>query len=471
MQQIWKDTSFTSTLDTLPFTIQVDGETIYEGVLSKMPGKNEVSMNVNKLCESSLGLDFPETTGVTSHPEAYRVFSIVDSGGTTLATRDFIYDWSYEDFRPVLSSPVNGHIDCRMRLPYTMYRSTAGAVDVNIVEEDYWGDTGCDLDGICTSDNACEIDCDIDGLCEYDSVPCVAYGGEGVPIYADTLEFPVGQQNTIQPGSAKIVNTDYTISGIYEFSASTVGNFVGGLLENQHGSGQTTIYLDVPFPAETFIGKATGTTTLYKVERSSSINEEITKTPFVDLNLSLTSDVASSPTASTNHIIVETLSITGFTGSGFNSISSEEGYTFLQYYTTDEHFNIGFKKILTEGIRLNVTQQYVETEVNNNVLTIRKSAKDNCLNISTSKKGVQIRFMQPGYVRYEFETVGQEASITDIYIEDTVDWFNSLPEVEPYYHQNQKLKYYEAYDENRNHVDRSITVHCKNGTVILRSWS
>ena len=242
-------------------------------------------------------------------------------------------------------------------------------------------------------------------------------------------------------------------------------------MENQHGSGQTTIYLDVDFPAETFIGKATGTTTLYKVERTYSPNEEITKTPFVDLNLSLTSDVVSSPTASTNHIIVETLSITGFTGSGFNSISSEEGYTFLQYYTTDEHFNIGFKKILTEGIRLNVTQQYVETEVNNNVLTIRKSAKDNCLNISTSKKGVKIRFMQPGYVRYEFETVGQEASITDIYIEDTVDWFNSLPEVEPYSHQNQKLKYYEAYDENRNHVDRSITVHCKNGTVILRSWS
>ena len=107
MQQIWKDTSFTSTLDTLPFTIWVDGENIYEGVLSKMPGNNEVSMNVNKLCESSLGLDFPENTGVTSHPEAYRVFSIVDSGGTTLATRDFIYDWSYEDFRPVLSSPVN----------------------------------------------------------------------------------------------------------------------------------------------------------------------------------------------------------------------------------------------------------------------------------------------------------------------------------------------------------------------------
>lgn len=130
MQQIWKDTAFTSSANTLPFTIQVDGETIYDGVLSKMPGKNEASMNVNKLCESSLGLNFPEATGVTSHPEAYRVFSIVDSGGTTLETRDFIYDWSYEDFRPVLSRPVNGHIDSRMRLPYTMWRSAAGNITI-----------------------------------------------------------------------------------------------------------------------------------------------------------------------------------------------------------------------------------------------------------------------------------------------------------------------------------------------------
>ena len=482
MQQIWKDTAFTSSANTLPFTIQVDGETIYDGVLSKMPGKNEVSMNVNKLCESSLGLNFPEATGVTSHPEAYRVFSIVDSGGTTLETRDFIYDWSYEDFRPVLSRPVNGHIDSRMLLPYTMWRSAAGTVDVYTVEKEDWVDPGCYFEapcaydcwydgpascggeGSCGSDGTCTTDgaCTSDGICEYDSVPCVAYGGTGVPIYANTLEFPAGDPRSLTPGFVQIVNTDYTISGIYEFSASTVGDFYGERVENQHGSGQTKVYQGIALFPETYVGKATGTTTLYKIEHPDSIvdYDKITKVPFAELNLSLTSDIISYPSASTKHIIVETLSITGDTG---NSIYSEDGTTSVGA--------CGFQKILTDGIRLNVNQQYVETEINNNVLTIRKSAKDNCFNYSTSQNGVKIRFMQPGYVRYEFETYGQEASITDVYIEDTVEWFNSIPVVEPYYHKYQKLKYYKAYDEERNHLDKSITVHCKNGTVILRSWS
>lgn len=131
MEQIWKDKVFSAATDTLPIEISVDGETIYKGTLSSFPGSTEVKTQLNRLCESFLSIEYPEASGVTAHPEALRTFIVSDNSGNTLTSVDFIYDWSYEDFRPVLSNPVNGHLDSRMRVPYTLWSGDNGDITIH----------------------------------------------------------------------------------------------------------------------------------------------------------------------------------------------------------------------------------------------------------------------------------------------------------------------------------------------------
>lgn len=172
MKQIWNDTDFTLTGTYRPVRITVDGKEIYKGVLSAYPNEDEVNMLINKVCEPFLEIDYPANTGVTSHPKAYRVFRVEDWDGNLLGTQDFIYDWSYEVWKPVMSKPVNGHLDCRMRMPFSMWRSIGGNIDVNIdhlcpgdayCNFDYCGGDYCGHD--CASDcvnDVCGVDCDSD---------------------------------------------------------------------------------------------------------------------------------------------------------------------------------------------------------------------------------------------------------------------------------------------------------------------
>lgn len=134
MRQIWNDTDFTLSGQTRPVRITVDGKEIFRGVLNAYPNEEDVSMLINKVCEPFLEMDYPASTGVTKHGMAYKVFNVEDWSGNTLGSQDFIYDWSYETWRPVMSNPVNGKLDPRMRLPYTMWMSAAGDVNVNFTE-------------------------------------------------------------------------------------------------------------------------------------------------------------------------------------------------------------------------------------------------------------------------------------------------------------------------------------------------
>ena len=132
MYQIWKDIYFSANTTELPIRVITGGKTIYEGVLSTYPNETQVRTLLNKICAPYLSMNYPANSGVTSHPEAYKTFTVQDFSGNTLDSKDFIYDWSYEGFNEILSKPVNGHLDPRMRLFYTMYRSTAGNITVNV---------------------------------------------------------------------------------------------------------------------------------------------------------------------------------------------------------------------------------------------------------------------------------------------------------------------------------------------------
>lgn len=128
-EPIWKDTTYTG-LTSFGFEILEDGSVIYEGYASAYPD-GVVRLNVGPLVEHRLHNnlpDFSSTTGGTfTVPEACRTYSL-QSGGTQLHSWQFIYDWSYEDFNPTLSDPVNGHLDSRMKLLYSAYKSSSSQI-------------------------------------------------------------------------------------------------------------------------------------------------------------------------------------------------------------------------------------------------------------------------------------------------------------------------------------------------------
>lgn len=131
MKQIWQDTTFTVSALTQPISVTVDGNEIYRGVLSSYPGEDSVSTLLNRICEPFLEMDYPAISGVTTHSKAYRVFTVKDWSGNTLGTQDFIYDWSYEEWKRILTNPINGHLDPRMRLFYSMFNSTTINISVH----------------------------------------------------------------------------------------------------------------------------------------------------------------------------------------------------------------------------------------------------------------------------------------------------------------------------------------------------
>lgn len=122
MKAIWKDDAMTFTGST-PYQIVSDGEVLFTGRVDEMPdGTCEVL--ANKMCQYYVHQNFPANSGVNVNSEACRVFAFKDLEGATLGTEEYICDWSYEDTvyeKNVLSKPVNGHLDPRMKLMWSAY--------------------------------------------------------------------------------------------------------------------------------------------------------------------------------------------------------------------------------------------------------------------------------------------------------------------------------------------------------------
>ena len=141
MRPIWKD--FIQDIfwhgDSAHFYVIEDGNTdiLYEGRVDKLPGES-LYIHANKVCETLLDMYFPETTGVTQHPEAAKSFIFLDADldyHVSILDADFINDWSYEDVeyeKTIMSQPINGHLDPRMKLFITTYNASANKLIVNV---------------------------------------------------------------------------------------------------------------------------------------------------------------------------------------------------------------------------------------------------------------------------------------------------------------------------------------------------
>ena len=132
MKQIWKDTALTLSAST-NYTIETDGKVVFSGRCDMQPdGTCEIL--TNKACQYWVRQDYPEFAGVTQHHEALRKFTIKGELGETLASEEFMYDWSYEDKNAsaeTLSNPVNGVLDPRMRMMFTSFNEKKNLLEVN----------------------------------------------------------------------------------------------------------------------------------------------------------------------------------------------------------------------------------------------------------------------------------------------------------------------------------------------------
>lgn len=133
---IWKDTYYTTTADTVNYSIGLDGETIFTGKGVKYPGADDMQLNINKICRNYLECDIaglletmPSSNTNLDHPNAQRTFNFY-TGSTKVNDYVFYQDYSYTNDKPatgssiVVSNPINGHYVSGM-LKVRTYRGTS----------------------------------------------------------------------------------------------------------------------------------------------------------------------------------------------------------------------------------------------------------------------------------------------------------------------------------------------------------
>ena len=133
---IWKDTYYTTTANTVNYSIRLDGETIFTGKGVKYPGADDMQLNINKICRNYLECDIaallttmPSSNTNLNHPNAQRTFNFY-TGSTKVNDYVFYQDYSYTNDKPttgssiIVSNPINGHYVSGM-LKVRTYRGTS----------------------------------------------------------------------------------------------------------------------------------------------------------------------------------------------------------------------------------------------------------------------------------------------------------------------------------------------------------
>lgn len=441
MRQIWNDTDFTLSGQERPVRITVDGKEIFRGVLNAYPNEEAVNMLINKICEPFLEIDYPERTGVTSHPKAYRVFMVEDWSGNTLGSQDFIYDWSYETWRPVLSKPVNGKLDPRMRLPYTMWNSTDAEIVINVEKGSHWVDPDT-----CTSD--CPLDYCADCYADY-----CASDFEPEPmsdVYVSEIQVP---GNTVYSYG----NPVFTMTSVSSALTCNISSSYYSVSQSGNNSRFNMVNTSVPAP--------TGNTGNIVIMRNGD--------EFADIDYRVTSLNKNEPFMfdSGNSIPVEEMTFR-FADSpgGVDSVrvNPDSGNNFgFSGFTLHDYYNIvvtHLRTIIADGAYLSFNPEcYFDMRNNQNgVLTFRKSAKTNAIYLYTNPDYNKTTYsveLASGYCAIMVYQQWVDKGLTDIYLDNTKWWFNSLPDLDG-------LGDEYLVKRGKFYAGRTpITVHCKDGDV------
>ena len=122
---IWKDIYYSGSSSTLDYYITMDGnDVIYHGRAYVQPGKENVEINISKICQNYLSNDIEDgniiidpISFVSYSDDAVRTFQLYNASGDTLLKEyTYLYDWSYNELPAsnIITHPINGHADSRM---------------------------------------------------------------------------------------------------------------------------------------------------------------------------------------------------------------------------------------------------------------------------------------------------------------------------------------------------------------------
>lgn len=136
---IWKDVYYTSTAESITYSIKVGGSTIFNGKAVKCPGAANLEVNVSLICRNFMNNDLPDFGNVTSattytNTNACRTFTFTASDTSSTTSYTFLWDWSYQDWNggsKSMSSPINGHY-CANMLVFSSSVSAGGVVSNSI---------------------------------------------------------------------------------------------------------------------------------------------------------------------------------------------------------------------------------------------------------------------------------------------------------------------------------------------------
>ena len=144
----YSDAFFASSADTMEYVIKQGDTYIFRGIAVKAPGADYAYIDVGKICRQYLDNNLPDfrdfNDQITRLPNALQKFTLSSVQHNTIWTGSdtylddvteqveeiysFIFNWDYEGTADnegmPLSDPVNGHMDCRMKLIYTQYGET-----------------------------------------------------------------------------------------------------------------------------------------------------------------------------------------------------------------------------------------------------------------------------------------------------------------------------------------------------------
>ena len=129
---IYKDFYYTASTATLEYAVVTDGVTIFRGKAWRNPDTNVIKINISDIIRDWMSFselpDFRAMDGVvTKQEEAYKVFTLYNaSSGSQLAEYKVLFDWTGEwngEWK-VLSNPINGVLDPRMKALWTVYSPT-----------------------------------------------------------------------------------------------------------------------------------------------------------------------------------------------------------------------------------------------------------------------------------------------------------------------------------------------------------
>ncbi len=126
---IWKDTYFyASNRSSFSYSIVTSGVSVYFGTSYCRPGDGGCYVQVNKICQNYLKNVLPDIRelddDVVENENAVRYFSLCGEDGYEVMNYEFLMDYGgdWQGESPyVMTEPINGHLDPRMKAMYTEY--------------------------------------------------------------------------------------------------------------------------------------------------------------------------------------------------------------------------------------------------------------------------------------------------------------------------------------------------------------